>query len=431
MNILFIHQNFPGQFKFLAPALAAQGHRVVAMSMQAKQAGQWQGVQVRPYRAARGSTAGIHPWVGDFETKAIRGEACFRAALALREEGFTPDVIVAHPGWGESLFLKEVWPQARLGIYCEFYYRSSGADTGFDPEFPTPDAQGDACRLRLKNLNNLLHFELADAGISPTEWQASTFPEPFRGRITVVHDGIDTQALAPNPRVSLTLASPPAVGRAGQGGPADPAPLPKLTLTREDQVLTFVNRNLEPYRGYHTFMRALPQILRENPKLRVMVVGGSDVSYGARPKEGTTWRQHFIDEVRPHIPDDHWQRVHFLGNLPYEQFVPLLQLSTVHVYLTYPFVLSWSLLEAMSLGCAIVASDTAPLREAIVQGQTGRLVDFFDSGALAGEVRDLLANPQARNQLGTQARAFARAHYDLKSVCLPRQLQWVERLAQA
>jgi glycosyltransferase involved in cell wall biosynthesis len=414
VNLLFIHQNFPGQFKHLAPALAAQGHRVVAMSMQARQAGVWQGVQVRPYRATRGATPGLHPWVSDFETKTIRGEACFRAALMLKAEGFTPDVIIAHPGWGESLFLKEVWPQAPLGIYCEFFYRSEGADTGFDPEFPMPDPQGDACRLRLKNLNNLLHFETADAGISPTHWQASTFPEPFRSRIAVVHDGIDTQALAPKPDVTLRLAR-------HDGG--------ALALSRADEVVTFVNRNLEPYRGYHVFMRALPQLLRQRPKARVLIVGGSDISYGARPPEGTTWRQRFIDEVRPQIPDTDWQRVHFLGNLPYEHFVPLLQLSTVHLYLTYPFVLSWSLLEAMSMGCAIVASNTRPLQEAIEHDVTGRLVDFFDAPTLADTVAGLLADAPARQRLGRRAREFAQAHFDLHRVCLPRQLAWVQELA--
>ncbi|MDD2546308.1 MAG: glycosyl transferase family 1, partial [Burkholderiaceae bacterium] len=218
MKILFIHQNFPGQFKFLAPALVQQGHQVVAMTMQKTEAKLWQGVTVVPYSAARGTTPQVHPWVSDFETKTIRGEACFRAALRLKAEGFVPDAIIAHPGWGESLFLKEVWPQARLAIYCEFFYRPQGADVGFDPEFPAKD-EGDACRLRLKNLNNLLHFETADAGISPTEWQASTFPEPFRRKITVVHDGIDTAAVAHNPQVRLTLNT--------AGGP--------LSLGREDE----------------------------------------------------------------------------------------------------------------------------------------------------------------------------------------------------
>lgn len=417
MNILFIHQNFPGQFKHLAPALVKQGHQVTAMIMQKVGSPQWQGVRLVPYTATRGTTPGVHPWVSDFETKTIRGEACFRAALKLKAEGYSPDVIVAHHGWGESLFLKDVWPQARLGIYCEFFYRSQGADAGFDPEFPATD-EGDVCRLRLKNLNNLLHFEVADAGISPTEWQASTFPEEFRSRITVVHDGIDTAAIAPNPLVQVKLSRP-------DGG--------QLELSRQDEIITFVNRNLEPYRGYHIFMRALPHILRERPRARILIVGGDDVSYGARPTPekngGSKWKDIFAAEVRPQISDSDWARVHFLGNVPYQYFVPLLQLSTVHVYLTYPFVLSWSLLEAMSAGCAIVASDTQPLREAITHGETGRLVDFFDAPALAREVCALLDDAPARQRLGTNARQFAQQNYDLNSVCLQRQLLWVQQLA--
>ena len=408
MKILFIHQNFPGQFKFLAPALVKQGHTVVAMTMQKTEAKEWQGVRLAPYTATRGTTPKVHPWISDFETKTIRAEACFRAALRIRAEGFNPDLIVSHHGWGESLFLKDVWPQAKLAIYCEFYYHPRGADVGFDPEFPAEDA-GEVCRLRLKNLNNLLHFEVADAAISPTHWQASTFPEPFRSKITVVHDGIDTEAVAPNPAVSLTLNG-------------------NIKLTRADEVITFVNRNLEPYRGYHIFMRALPELLKRRPQARVLIVGADDVSYGARPAEGKKWKDIFASEVRPQISDADWARVHFLGHIPYQHFIPLLQLSTVHVYLTYPFVLSWSLLEAMSVGCAIVASDTQPLREAIRHDDTGRLVDFFDVPGLANDVCALLDDPVARQRLGANARAFAQATYDLKTVCLPRQLQWVQGL---
>lgn len=412
MNVLFIHQNFPGQFKFLAPALAQQGHTVVALTMQKNPASSWQGVQVLSYGTRRGSTPNIHPWVTDFEAKTIRGEACFRAAQQLKQQGFTPDVIIAHPGWGESLFLKEVWPEAKLGIYCEFFYHAKGADSDFDPEFPTADAGADACRLRLKNVNNILHFDLADGAISPTHWQASTFPEPFRSKISVIHDGIDTDAVAPDRDIEVVFNQ-------------------QLTLTRADEVITFVNRNLEPYRGYHIFMRALPEILRQRPNARVLLVGGDDVSYGARPDNGRKWKDIFIEEVRGQISDADWARVHFLGNVPYHHFIPLLQLSTVHVYLTYPFVLSWSLLEAMSVGCAIVASDTLPLHEAIRHDETGRLVDFFDAPALAREVSRLLDAPQERQRLSENARQFARANYDLKTVCLPRQLDWFAALAAA
>lgn len=419
LKILLIHQNFPGQFKHLAPALVRQGHTVVAMPMVRKPASNWNGIHVVPYWPQRGSTPNVHPWVSDFETKTIRGEACFRAALRLREGGFSPDVIVSHHGWGESLFLKQVWPQARMGVYCEFYYREEGADTGFDPEFERSDP-GDACRLQLKNLNNLLHFEAADAGISPTQWQASTFPEPFRSRITVIHDGIDTRSLAPDPAAQFRFTAADGQTR---------------ILTRADEVITFVNRNLEPYRGYHTFMRALPDLLRRRPSAQVLVVGGDGVSYGAKPdpqKYGglDSWKAIYTQEVREQIPDSDWARVHFLGNLPYSDFIPLLQVSRVHLYLTYPFVLSWSLLEAMSVGCAIVASDTAPLREAILPETTGVLVDFFSPKALVDASDRLLNDAAARERLGQAARRHAQTHYDLESICLPQQIEWVQRLAE-
>jgi len=412
MKILFVHQNFPGQFKFLAPALAAQGHEVVAMTMQKVTQETWNGVRLVPYAPSRGSTAGVHPWVSDFETKVIRGDACFRAAMQMREKGYTPDVIVAHPGWGETLFLKEVWPSAKLGIYCEFFYHAKGADVGFDPEFPATDP-AEVCRIKLKNLNNMLHFEIADSAISPTHWQASTFPLPFRERISVIHDGIDTQTLSPNANAVFEATSDQGVS---------------LRLTQSDQVITFVNRNLEPYRGYHVFMRALPQLLAKNPDATVLIVGGDGVSYGAKPSAGGTWKEIFKSEVAAKIAQRDWQRVHFLGNVPYANFIAMLQVSSVHVYLTYPFVLSWSLLESMSIGCTVSASDTSPVREAIAHDKTGVLVDFFDVAGLADSITRLLADSKERARLGANARAFAQGHYDLRSVCLPAQLRWVQAL---
>lgn len=408
MKLLFIHQNYPAQFKQLAPALASAGHEVVALTLKQHPSPMLDGVRLVVYRVSRGSTTGVHPWIGDLESKAIRGEAAYRAMLALREQGFVPDAVIAHPGWGESLFVKQVWPRTRLGIYCEYFYKPDGADVGFDPEFGNREI-GNACRVQLKNVNNLLHFEIADAGLSPTHFQADSFPYPFRQQISVTHDGIDTGRVAPDPNVRLRLGD-------------------RLVLSRDDEVLTFVNRNLEPYRGYHVFMRALPEVLRARPRARVLIVGGDSVSYGARAPEGSTWKQIFIDEVRPRIPDADWARVHFLGHLPYEHFVSLLQLSTVHVYLTYPFVLSWSLLEAMSAGCAIVASDTSPVREAITHDLTGRLVPFLDPDALAGAIVDLLGDATARARLGANARALARDRYDLQRVCLPAQQDWLARL---
>jgi glycosyltransferase involved in cell wall biosynthesis len=415
VNILFVHQNFPGQFKHLAPALAAMpGHRVVAMHI--NPGPPMAGVQAVAYAPKAPPSGQAHRWLHDLEAKVHRGEAAYRAARQLQQNGFTPDVIVAHPGWGESLFLKDVWPQARMGIYSEFYYHAQGADMGFDTEL-SPAKEDDACRLRLKNANYDLHFPISQAGLSPTHWQRSVFPEPFRSKISVMHDGIDTQHIRPNADVTMTLGT-----RKG-----------KLLLTRQDEIITFVNRNLEPYRGYHIFMRALPAILKARPKARVLIVGGDGVSYGALPPASSSdagssakgWRQVFLDEVKADLDLD---RVHFLGKIPYADFVQMLQLSTVHVYLTYPFVLSWSLLEAMSAGCAIVASDTPPVREAVVDKQTGRLVDFFDVAGFSDNVIALCEDPQERKRLGHAAREFALSQYDLRSHCLPGQLAWVQSL---
>jgi glycosyltransferase involved in cell wall biosynthesis len=403
LRILFVHQNFPGQFKHLVPELLKNpGNEIVAFTMSACSGPD--NLRVVRYQVAKGTSNDIHPWMAETETKVLRGEAAFRAAVDLKKEGFEPDLIIAHPGWGESLFLKEVWPNSKLLIYCEFHYAAVGTDVGFDPEFINSDI-GDKCRVRLKNINNLLHFEVADAGVSPTQFQKSVFPEPFRSKIRVIHDGIDTAVIRPNPDVGLLLGD--------------------LRLTRNDEIITFVNRNMEPYRGYHTFMRALPEILKARPNARVLIVGGDGVSYGAKPPSGKTWKQIFLDEVKDRLD---LSRVHFLGYIDYKLFIPLLQLSTVHVYLTYPFVLSWSLLEAMSCSCAIVASDTAPLREAIIDGETGLLADFFSPENLAQQVIRLLEDPVLRKQLGENARQFAVTHYDLKKICLPEMLNLIENI---
>ena len=411
MRILLIHQNFPGQYKHLGPALAARGDEVVALTPKVKEPINWNGVRVLPYSVSRSSTKGIHPWVVSFETKVIRGEACYQAAIKLREKGFQPDVILTHFGWGESLFLKDVWPDARIGLYCELFYNRESDSINFDSEFAAGSPELRPLKLRMENLNNHLHFNVAEAGLSPTQYQAATYPSSFREDITITHDGVDTKHVKPNPDAVLKVSE-------------------DRSLRRKDEVITFINRNLEPYRGYHVFMRALPELLRKRPNAQIVLIGDDGVSYGGRPPKGKTWKQIFIDEVRSEISDADWQRVHFLGRVPYGVFLSVLQVSRVHVYLTYPFVLSWSLIEAMSTEYAIVASDTAPVKEVIKNGKTGVLVDFFDSKALVRRIDSLLKDDARRTNLGAAARAFVVKNYDLQSRCLPAQLKWVDKLAK-
>ncbi|MCA0918862.1 glycosyltransferase family 4 protein [Pseudooceanicola nanhaiensis] len=412
MKILVIHQNFPGQYKHLAPALVRAGHEVVALTLRVEKPVVWNGVRLIPYTLGESRKQQTHPWVLDFDSKVTRGGACFQAARALRSQGYTPDVILAHPGWGEALFLGDVWPNARIGVYSELYHIDGYPHVGFDPEFPVRDPEADRVRLRLKNLYNHLQFDAADMGISPTRFQADTFPQPLRDKITVIHDGIDTAALVPWPEATYTLPN----GR---------------VLSRADEVITFVNRNLEPYRGYHVFMRALPELLRRRPNAQILVVGGDSVSYGAQPPAGKTWKQIFIDEVRGQISDEDWARVHYLGRIPYDKFTAMLQLSRAHIYLTYPFVLSWSMLETMSVGGALVASSTDPVKEVLTDGENGLLVDFFDGKGLVDRVEELLDDEGLRRRLGMAARDFVTSGYDLNRHCLPRQMEWVNALAQA
>lgn len=404
--ILFIHQNFPGQFRHIAPALANHGHQVHALAITGQAT---PGVSLYSYRPSKGSSTSIHPLASEFETKVIRAEACGQAMLQLKANGLMPDLVIAHPGWGEALFVKDVWKQTSLLSFLEFYYATSGTDVGFDPEFSKQGFFEDA-RLRVKNANNLLSLEISDFGLSPTNWQKQSHPQWTQDRIQVIFDGVDCDILKPNPSVRLNLKR-----ETGES----------FSLTSKDEIITFVNRNLEPYRGYHSFMRALPKILAARPNARVLIVGGDGVSYGAKAPEGKTWKQIFLDEVKSRID---LERVHFLGNVPYPIFTQLLQLSSCHVYLTYPFVLSWSCIEALSTGCLVIGSDTGPVREVIEHGVNGLLVDFFNYEAIADAVIRSLSDPASFIRMRQNARASAKDNYDLRSVCLPKQLALIESI---
>jgi glycosyltransferase involved in cell wall biosynthesis len=406
MRVLFVHQNFPGQYKHLAPALAARpGARVVALAINKHPP--IANVETIYYEPKRGTSQNTHPWVTDLETKVIRGEAAAKAALDLKKQGFVPDVICAHPGWGESLFLKDVWPGAPLLAFIEFYYQAEGADFGFDPEF-ADTGLASRCRLRMKNANHLLHLVACDWAVSPTEFQRQTVPPVFRDKISVIHDGIDTGHVRPDPDATVTLQ------RAG------------VTLGRRDEVITFVNRNLEPYRGFHMFMRALPEIQKRRPNAFVLIVGGDEVSYGAPAPDGQTYRQRLMAEIGDRLDMD---RIRFVGRIPYPDFLKLLQISSAHVYLTYPFVLSWSMLEAMAAECLVIGSSTAPVREVLRHEDNGLLVDFFSPDEITAAIDRVLDHPDRMQALRARARRTVVERYDLATVCLPKQLALVDAVA--
>lgn len=403
MKILFVHQNFPGQFLHLAPALVARGHEVTALTDETNARAspittyRYRKPEPRPDPAiARLGTT--------FTEMTNRAQRVARAARTLRDRnGFVPDVVFGHGGWGETLFLREIWPEARHLLYAELYYQPHGLDVGFDPEFSSAD-EAKTFSVIARQGHQALMMTQCDAALSPTEFQAETFPRCFRDKITIIHDGVDTDRLVPDPAARVVLPS-------GAGFRAG------------DELLTFINRNLEPYRGYHAFMRCLPALMQARPQAHVVIIGGDDVSYGARPGDGRTWKSIFLDEVRDRID---LSRIHFTGKVPYETFIHLMQCTRVHCYLTVPFVLSWSLLEAMSAGALVVGSRTAPVEEVISDGVNGRLVNFFDPAEIATTLADCLARPTAFAPLRRAARAEIIENYDLARVCLPRLVEFVE-----
>lgn len=404
MRFLFVHQNFPGQFRHVSAGLAARGDEVVALGIN-KPREPIPGVRNVLYRPRPAAPAELkHPLDGplaELQDKWHRGEAAARAMEALRKTGFVPDVVVAHSGWGEAQFAKDVFPSARLVVYAEYFYGAEGGDFAFDPEFSRPSLQARE-RVRVKNTHLLHALSACDFAMTPTEFQKSQHPAWARERIHVIHEGINTQRFRPDPAASVQLK--------GAG----------LTLRPGDEVVTFSVRHLEPYRGYHIFMRALPLLQKLRPNARVVLVGGSGCSYSGAPPEGKSWRDVFLSEVRAKLD---MSRVHFVGTVPHEVLTQLMQVSALHVYLTYPFVLSWSLMEAMSVGCLVLASDTAPVREVIEHGRNGLLTSIFDTEALARAMADALAHGAALRPLRSAARESIVKGYDLKSHCLPRQVE--------
>lgn len=378
MNLLIIHQNFPGQFRHVA--LEALRRRFKVLAIGRDTASGVAGVSVFRYRSSINSSNSSHPYLHGYESAVLDGKTVLGLLKKLKQERYRPDVILAHPGWGETLFAKDAYPDVPLIHFCEYYYRAEGADSGFDPEFPC--ARDASSRLRILNSMHLLNLEQCDIGIAPTQWQRSLFPQNYQSKIRVIHEGVIQTSHAEEVK-SATLPSGCVIA-AGQ------------------PIVTYVARNLEPYRGFHSFMRSIPYIQAECPAAQIVIVGGDEVSYGRRPVGYRNWRERMLSEVSCDISN-----VHFAGRLPYQEYRAVLQLSKVHVYLTYPFVLSWSLLEAMASGCVVVGSDTAPVKEVVVHGCNGVLVDFFQSESIAANVCRVLTCPGEFDRIRKAARLTA------------------------
>ncbi|RYB02194.1 glycosyltransferase family 4 protein [Lichenibacterium ramalinae] len=398
-NYLFIHQNMPGQFMHLVMHLRDRGHNVFFITK--NKTNRLSRVTNLVYTPAREVGKELHPYLRSTEEGILNGQGVFRGIQRLqRELNFKPDVVVGHSGWGETMFVKDALPDVPVLNYFEFYYNAKGSDLGFDPEYPTNiDSQ---LSVRVKNTIAHLAASGCDWGFTPTQWQYSTYPTALQSRMSVMHEGVDTQAIKPDPKAVFVTESGKEL-RAGQ------------------KVVTFVARNLEPYRGFHTFMRAIPRIQRLQPDAEILIVGNDGVSYGQKLPEGDSYKKRMLAEV-----DFDRSKVHFTGHLQPPQFRAAMNVSLAHIYLTYPFILSWSLVEAMANGCLIIGSKTPPVEEVITDGENGLLVDFFDHAALADRVSEALSRPEKFFALRDAARRVAATQFDLRSVCLPRQLGLID-----
>jgi glycosyltransferase involved in cell wall biosynthesis len=399
MKVLFVHQNFPGQYRHLAPRLARDGHTVMAICSRAGV--RIPGIEIIAYEAPHEHAPATHRYLIKAEEAVRRGERVAAVALRLRNAGFVPDLICVHPGWGEALYLRDVWKHAAQLHYCEFYFEPFKGPSQFRPREPV--LVDHIFELRTRNVLTLLGLDSCDAGVTPTRWQQMQYPKRYHEKIAVVHEGVNVGIARPNPTAVLSLPN----GR---------------RLTRADRVVTYISRNLEPTRGFPEFMRAAADLLERNPDLHIVVIGGDEVSYGGALPKGQTWRQIMLREVEIDL-----QRMHFLGKVKYPIYLSALQISSVHIYLTVPFVLSWSFMEAMAAECLIVASDTAPVREVMQDSRNGLLVDFFDRDGLVRRVEEALKGGQAIESLRKAARQTIIDEYSLAR-CMPKQLELIERV---
>lgn len=397
-RILFLHPNFPAQFRHLATALSQDSNYQIVFGTN-RQEGTIPGVFKAIYQPSRQAAPQTHHYVRNLENAVITGQAVYRMAENLKTQGFIPDIIYGHSGWGPTLFMKEIFPKAELLCFFEWFYHGRGSDADFDPSEPLN--ADDLCRIRVKNASILIDLYNCHRGLSPTHWQRQQFPLEYHSKISVCHDGIDTNFFQPQSNAKLVL------------------PRINLDLSQVTELVTYVGRGMEPYRGFPQFMEAVALIQQQRPNCHVVVVGEDRVAYGKTLPDGKTYKQLMLEKL-----DLDLSRLHFTGRLPYHEYLQVLQASSAHIYLTRPFVLSWSMLEAMSTGCLLIASHTPPVLEVIENGKNGLLVDFFSPQQIANKVNAALDNSPDMIPIRAAARKTIINNYDLATL-LPRHLNWL------
>ncbi|MDJ0682926.1 MAG: glycosyltransferase family 4 protein [Xenococcaceae cyanobacterium MO_167.B52] len=400
MRILFLHPNFPAQFRHLAAKLGQDPKNTVVFGTNRKE-GQITGVTKVLYEKSRTARAETHHYVRPLENAVLEGQAVYRLAQQLKDKNFAPDVVYGHSGWGPTLFAKDIFPRAKLLCYFEWFYNAHGSDADFDPNDPIN--ADDEARIRIKNAPILIDLYSCDRGLSPTNWQRQQFPPEFHSKIKVHHDGVDTEYFKPEPGAKLVL------------------PRINLDLSEVSEIVTYVARGMEPYRGFPQLIKTIAIMQKKRPECHFVIVGKNRVAYGKNLPDGKNYKDVMLEK----FPLD-LNRVHFTDLLPYDEYLQVLKASSVHLYLTRPFVLSWSMLEALSTGCLVVGSSTPPVKEVIEDGVNGLLVDFFTPKKIASKIIEALNNPDKMTKIRTRARETILEKYDLAKL-LPEHLEWIKQ----
>ncbi len=412
LNFLFSHRNFPAQFRHIITELGKNSENKIVFLCNTSNSFEIKGVRKVLYRLKRKIPKDCHRYLRQYEESIIHGQAAAECLIQLKNSGFIPDIIYSH-GWGNSMFFKDVFPDVPLINYCEWYYNSSGADIGFDGNIPDYDKKA---LTRCNNSQFLQDLISCDLGICPTEWQKSRFPKELQNKINVIHDGIDTDYFIPNNDVEFKI------------------PDSNIILSCKDEVLTYATRGMEPYRGFPQFMEIAKKLLQKRKNLHAVIAGEDRICYGPKLRN-TTFKELMLEKLN--FSEDELKRLHFTGGLPYIEYRKLLQISSVHCYLTYPFVLSWSMLEAMAVGCLIVASKTQPVEEVMKDGYNGLLVDFYDIKGFTKTIDEILEakadNGGVHSDKNLKLKANARKtiidNYDLKKL-LPKHIEMIKNMTQ-
>lgn len=410
MKFCFIHPVFGSQFYPLAAHLAEQPEHEVLFLCSADHGKEGMRnlgrdfaptprMQVQTFNYHSGRKHHADPLLQRILDESYQGMEVFRTLRAMKKQGYAPDFILCHNYWGAALYLKDIYPEVPKIVYSEYHSTPEHVAACLKPGAKLPDSN--KLYLRTGQANSLISLDAADVILTPTEFQKSTHPAYLHSKIKVIHDGIDTDFFAPNHEVQ-------AIGIAG-----------RKIAKPEHKIITYVSRNFESYRGFESFVKAAA-IVQQQCHEAVFLVGGGTGGGGYGGQCGPD----YVKSVLADTPELDLRRFLFMGVLNHADYQQLLQLSDVHVYLTVPFVLSWSLLEAMATGCTIVASDTAPVKEVIKDGKNGLLADLYAPEAIAEQIVKAIQKPNPK--LGEQARKTIEKHYSIGAV-LPQFVQFFSK----